>query len=33
LLARLRRDDFVGLADFLARSEWTGPVAQVTQLR
>lgn len=23
--ARLQRDDFVGLADFLARSEWTGP--------
>jgi cytochrome c553 len=33
LLARLRRDDFVGVADFLARSEWTGPVAQVTQVR
>jgi cytochrome c553 len=23
--ARLERDDFVGIADFLARSEWTGP--------
>jgi cytochrome c553 len=33
LLARLERDDFVGLADFLARSEWTGPIAQVTQVR
>lgn len=22
---RLQRDDFVGVADFLARSEWTGP--------
>jgi len=33
LLAKLERDDFVGLADFLARSEWTGPIAQVTQLR
>jgi cytochrome c553 len=29
LLAKLQRDDFVGLADFLARSDWTGPVAQV----
>lgn len=25
ILARLQRDDFVGLADFLSRSEWTGP--------
>jgi cytochrome c553 len=33
LLAKLQRDDFVGLADFLARSEWTGPVAQLTQAR
>ncbi|HVY79825.1 MAG TPA: c-type cytochrome [Steroidobacteraceae bacterium] len=32
LLAKLQRDDFVGLADFLSRSEWTGPIAQVTQL-
>jgi len=33
LLAKLQRDDFVGLADFLARSEWTGPVAQGPQVR
>ena len=33
LLARLERDDFVGLADFLARSEWSGPIARVTQVR
>jgi cytochrome c553 len=26
IFARLQRDDFVGLADFLSRSEWTGPV-------
>jgi cytochrome c553 len=25
ILARLQRDDMVGVADFLARSEWTGP--------
>jgi cytochrome c553 len=25
LLARLQRDDLVGVSDFLARSEWTGP--------
>jgi len=25
LLARLQRDDLVGVADFLARSEWAGP--------
>jgi cytochrome c553 len=25
LLAQLQRDDLVGVADFLARSEWTGP--------
>jgi cytochrome c553 len=25
ILARLQRDDLVGVADFLARSEWTGP--------
>ncbi|MEJ1961666.1 MAG: c-type cytochrome [Gammaproteobacteria bacterium] len=25
ILARLDRDDIVGVADFLARSEWTGP--------
>jgi cytochrome c553 len=33
LLARLERADLVGLADFLARSDWTGPVAHVTQVR
>jgi cytochrome c553 len=33
LLSKLQRDDFVGVADFLARSDWTGPVAQVTQVR
>jgi cytochrome c553 len=26
--ARLQRDDLVGLADFLARSEWTGPTEE-----
>jgi hypothetical protein len=26
VLARLQREDIVGLADFLARSEWTGPI-------
>lgn len=26
IFARLQRDDFVGLADFLSRSEWTGPL-------
>ena len=31
LLARLERDDYVGLADFLARSDWSGPIAQVAQ--
>jgi cytochrome c553 len=25
ILARLQRDDLVGVADFLSRSEWTGP--------
>jgi len=32
-LAKLQRDDFVGIADFLARAEWTGPVARVAQVR
>lgn len=33
LLAKLQRDDFVGIADFLARAEWAGPVARLTQVR
>jgi cytochrome c553 len=33
LLARLDRDDLVGVADFLARSEWTGPKEQVASAR
>jgi len=33
LLAKLERNDLVGVADFLARSNWTGPVAQVVQAR
>ncbi|HEU4624136.1 MAG TPA: c-type cytochrome [Steroidobacteraceae bacterium] len=33
LLAKLERDDFVGIADFLARSEWAGPVPPVTHVR
>lgn len=31
LLARLERADFVGLADFLSRSEWSGLAAQVAR--
>jgi cytochrome c553 len=26
IFRQLQRDDFVGLADFLSRSEWTGPI-------
>ncbi len=29
LLAKLDRDDLVGVADFLARSDWTGPQEEV----
>jgi len=32
LLEKLDRDDMVGLADFLAREEWSGPIAMLTQL-
>lgn len=32
LLEKLDRDDMVGLADFLARAEWSGPIAMLTQL-
>ena len=31
LLARLERDDLVGVADFLSRTEWSGPSAQVVR--
>jgi len=31
ILAKLERDDLLGLADFLARSEWTGPIAMITR--
>jgi hypothetical protein len=27
VLAKLDRDDLVGVADFLAREEWSGPLA------
>jgi len=33
ILARLQRDDLVGVADFLARSEWTGPVDSLALAR
>jgi cytochrome c553 len=33
ILARLERNDLVGVADFLARSEWTGPKQDFTPER
>ena len=33
LLGRLERDDYVGIADFLSRSEWTGPKEQLALAR
>jgi cytochrome c553 len=33
LLGELERDDLVGVADFLARSEWTGPKEQLASAR
>ena len=33
ILARLQRDDLVGVADFLARSEWTGPIETLALAR
>lgn len=33
ILARLQRDDFVGVADFLSRSQWTGPTAALQPAR
>jgi cytochrome c553 len=33
ILARLQRDDLVGVADFLARSEWTGPIETLAVAR
>jgi cytochrome c553 len=33
IFARLQRDDFVGLADFLSRSEWTGPIDTLAMTR
>ncbi|MEP7243759.1 MAG: c-type cytochrome [Gammaproteobacteria bacterium] len=33
LLAHLERDDLVGIADFLSRSEWTGPAEQLASAR
>jgi cytochrome c553 len=33
ILARLQRDDLVGLADFLSRSEWTGPIEALALAR
>ena len=33
LLSKLERDDLVGVADFLARSEWTGPKEQLASAR
>lgn len=33
ILARLERDDLVGVADFLSRSEWTGPTEALALTR
>lgn len=33
VLARLERDDIVGIADFLSRSEWTGPSQAMASAR
>ena len=33
ILARLERDDIVGVADFLSRSEWTGPAEALALAR
>lgn len=32
LLGRLERDDLIGVADFLSRTEWTGPKEQLASL-